>query len=69
MTDNGNRYARQQILPEIGMEGQRRLAGSAALILGYGALGCIHGELLARAGVGKIRLVDRDLVEMTNLQR
>ena len=64
-----NRYARQQILPEIGVEGQQRLADSSVLILGYGALGCVHGELLARAGVGRIRIVDRDLVEFTNLQR
>ena len=64
-----NRYARQQILPEIGVEGQQRLAESSVLIVGYGALGGIHGELLARAGVGRIHLVDRDLVEFTNLHR
>lgn len=69
MTANENRYARQQVLPEIGKEGQERLAGSTVLILGYGALGCVHGELLARTGVGRIRLVDRDLVELTNLHR
>ncbi len=69
MTLGENRYARQQILPEIGAEGQERLAKSSVLIVGYGGLGCIHGELLARAGVGNIRLVDRDLVEFPNLHR
>ena len=63
------RYARQLVLPEIGSEGQRRLAASRAVVVGLGALGALAAGLLARAGVGRLRLIDRDLVERTNLQR
>jgi molybdopterin/thiamine biosynthesis adenylyltransferase len=63
------RYDRQQVLAEIGPEGQKRLAKSRLLLVGCGALGCTAAELLARAGVGLLRIVDRDLVELTNLQR
>jgi molybdopterin-synthase adenylyltransferase len=66
---NDNRYVRQQILQEIGAAGQQKLAESSVLIVGYGGLGCIQGELLARAGVGRIHLIDRDLVDFTNLHR
>ena len=64
-----SRYARQSILPGIGKEGQERLAASHAAIVGVGALGCVSADLLARAGVGTITLIDRDIVEETNLQR
>lgn len=64
-----DRYHRQKLLPEIGDEGQERLAGGQILIVGCGALGCVQADLLARAGVGLIRIVDRDVVEPTNLQR
>jgi molybdopterin-synthase adenylyltransferase len=64
-----SRYDRQQILPQIGPEGQSRLAQSRVLIVGCGALGSAVSELLARAGVGLLRIVDRDLVELSNLQR
>lgn len=64
-----SRYHRQQILPEFGPEGQARLAASHAMVIGLGALGCPAADLLARAGVGRITLVDRDVVELTNLQR
>lgn len=63
------RYHRQTILPGIGEEGQRRLLASHALVVGCGALGCVQADLLARAGVGTITIVDRDVVELTNLQR
>ena len=63
------RYSRQVLFQEIGEEGQRRLAASSALIVGCGALGCAIAEILVRAGVGRLRIVDRDLVEETNLQR
>ena len=64
-----NRYRRQEVLPEIGVEGQRKLAGARAVVVGLGALGSMSSDLLARAGVGHLRLVDRDVVELTNLQR
>ncbi|VAX41908.1 Molybdopterin-synthase adenylyltransferase [hydrothermal vent metagenome] len=64
-----SRYHRQQILPGIGTEGQARLAASHAAIIGMGALGCAIADHLARAGVGTLTLIDRDLVEFTNLQR
>ena len=63
------RYSRQILFDGIGEEGQRRLSISRALIVGCGALGTAHAEALARAGVGHLRLVDRDFVEESNLQR
>jgi molybdopterin-synthase adenylyltransferase len=63
------RYSRQILFPEIGRAGQEKLLNSRVLILGCGALGASHAETLARAGVGKLRIVDRDFVEFTNLQR
>lgn len=66
---HGDRYHRQQLLPDVGVAGQQRLRESRALIVGCGALGCAQADLLARAGVGQIRIVDRDVVELTNLQR
>jgi molybdopterin/thiamine biosynthesis adenylyltransferase len=63
------RYSRQILFSGIGEEGQRRLERSRALIVGCGALGSAHAESLARAGVGKLRIVDRDFVEASNLQR
>lgn len=63
------RYARQMRLPGIGSEGQARLARAQAVIVGCGALGCVTADHLARAGVARLRLIDRDLVERTNLQR
>lgn len=63
------RYRRQTSLPEIGEAGQDRLANSMAMVCGCGALGGVIIELLARAGIGEIVLVDRDIVDATNLQR
>jgi molybdopterin-synthase adenylyltransferase len=63
------RYSRQILFPEIGKAGQQKLLDSRVLIVGCGALGASHAEMLARAGVGKLRIVDRDFVEYTNLQR
>ncbi|MFW6369378.1 MAG: ThiF family adenylyltransferase [Myxococcota bacterium] len=65
----GDRYARQRALPQIGDEGQERLSASTVIIIGCGALGCAQAQLLARAGVGVLRLVDRDFVELSNLHR
>lgn len=63
------RYDRQALLPGWGEPGQARLASAHALIVGCGALGCIAADLLARAGVGHLTLVDRDIVERSNLPR
>lgn len=63
------RYSRQILFRGIGREGQEKLLASRVLIVGCGALGASHAEMLSRAGVGKLRIVDRDFVEYTNLQR
>jgi molybdopterin-synthase adenylyltransferase len=63
------RYQRQMLLPQLGQAGQARLGGSRAVIVGCGALGSVIAEQLARAGVGHLRLVDRDIVELSNLHR
>ncbi len=63
------RYSRQSILPQIGREGQEKIQSLRVLVLGCGALGSGCAELLARAGVGFLRIVDRDVVELSNLQR
>ncbi len=63
------RFIRQTVLRELGPEGQRKLAQGRALVVGCGALGSHTAEILLRAGVGHLVLVDRDLVEETNLHR
>lgn len=63
------RYSRQVLFPEIGRGGQEKLLNSRVLFVGCGALGASHAEMLARAGIGMLRIVDRDYVEFTNLQR
>jgi len=63
------RYHRQILLPGIGEAGQQRLLDAVVLIVGCGALGTNAANLLARAGVGKLVIVDRDFIEATNLQR
>lgn len=63
------RYSRQILFPEIGKAGQEKLLNARVLIVGCGALGASHAEMLARAGVGRLRIIDRDFVEFTNLQR
>jgi molybdopterin-synthase adenylyltransferase len=63
------RYSRQILFPQIGQNGQEKLLNSRVLLVGCGALGASHAEILARAGVGFLRIVDRDFVEFTNLQR
>src|SRR4051794_17775545 len=66
---DGQRYHRQTLLPQIGQQGQRRLAASRVLLIGCGALGTTLADQLVRAGVGHLTIVDRDIVELTNLQR
>ncbi|HTA24801.1 MAG TPA: ThiF family adenylyltransferase [Terriglobales bacterium] len=65
----GDRYSRQVLFRGIGTEGQCRLAASRIVIAGCGATGSVLASLLARAGVGTIRIIDRDYVEPSNLQR
>jgi molybdopterin-synthase adenylyltransferase len=66
---NFERYSRQILFAGMGEEGQRRLLESSAVIVGCGAIGATSAQLLARAGVGRLRVVDRDFVEPSNLQR
>src|SRR5436853_5863440 len=63
------RYSRQILFTGIGKGGQSLLINSRALIIGCGALGTAQAESLARAGVGTLRIVDRDFIEFSNLQR
>ncbi|MBM4430116.1 MAG: thiazole biosynthesis adenylyltransferase ThiF, partial [Chloroflexi bacterium] len=63
------RYARQTILAEVGQAGQHKIACSAAAVVGCGALGTHIANHLVRAGVGRVRIIDRDFVELSNLQR
>ena len=63
------RYIRQTIFSPLGEEGQRRLLASSVVIIGCGGLGCNIASLLTRSGVGHIRVVDRDYVELDNLHR
>lgn len=64
-----NRYSRQLLLPEIGRKGQKRLADSRAVVIGCGALGTNALSFLVRAGVGQVVVADRDVVDLSNLQR
>lgn len=64
-----DRYSRQILFPGIGREGQVRLGRSTVLIVGCGALGSAQAEALSRAGIGTLRIADRDFVEASNLQR
>lgn len=63
------RYSRHLLIPEVGLEGQRKLKGSSALIVGTGGLGSPVSLYLAAAGIGRIGLVDYDVVDSSNLQR
>jgi len=64
-----DRYARQTVLPMIGADGQQRLSESRVAVVGCGATGTVIANHLARAGVGTLRIIDRDFVELNNLQR
>jgi len=63
------KYSRQILFAGIGEEGQQRLLQSSAVLVGCGALGAVAANLLVRAGVGRLRIIDRDFVERSNLQR
>src|SRR5476651_811878 len=63
------RYSRHLIMPEVGMEGQLKLKNASVLLVGTGGLGAPTALYLAAAGIGRIGLVDFDVVDYTNLQR
>src|SRR5258706_14625787 len=63
------RCSRQILFSNMGEEGQRNLLAASAVIVGCGAIGASAAQLLARAGVGRLRIIDRDFVEPSNLQR
>jgi adenylyltransferase/sulfurtransferase len=69
MNSDLERYSKQVLFAGLGEERQRRLLGSKVLLCGCGALGTVLAETLTRAGVGHLRIVDRDFVELSNLQR
>ncbi|KFN03967.1 thiazole biosynthesis adenylyltransferase ThiF [Bacillus clarus] len=64
-----NRYSRQELFSPIGETGQRKIGEKHVLIIGAGALGSANAEMLVRAGVGHVTIVDRDYVDWSNLQR
>jgi len=66
---NLERYRKQMLFQEFGEQGQLRLNETKALLVGCGALGTVIADSLTRAGIGKLRIVDRDFVDLTNLQR
>jgi sulfur carrier protein ThiS adenylyltransferase len=64
-----DRHSRQELFPPIGKEGQTKIRSKHVLLIGAGALGSGNAEVLTRAGVGKLTIIDRDYVEASNLQR
>ncbi len=64
-----SRYYKQERFAPLGTAGQAQLLQASVLIVGCGALGTVAANLLVRAGVGRVRIVDRDFVELSNLQR
>ena len=63
------KYSRQVLFAGLGETGQERLLQSSAVLVGCGALGTVVANLLVRSGVGRLRIIDRDFVEVSNLQR
>lgn len=66
---SADRYVRQALFPEIGPQGQERISSGEVVVCGCGALGSVLASSLVRAGVRRVRLIDRDFVELSNLQR
>jgi adenylyltransferase/sulfurtransferase len=64
-----SRWSRQAVLPEVGLEGQRKLLNASVAIIGLGGLGCPVSQSLVAAGIGKLILIDGDRVELSNLHR
>jgi len=69
MEQYNERYSRQILFQRIGEERQEVLTNSSALVIGCGALGTVSSSYLTRAGIGHIRIIDRDFIEESNLQR
>jgi molybdopterin/thiamine biosynthesis adenylyltransferase len=69
MRPSDSRYSRQVRFGPWGVDGQKRMGASQVAIVGCGALGSVQAEILTRAGVGLVRIIDRDVVELSNLQR
>jgi len=69
MQEDLSRYSRQILFSEIGEEGQRKLRDSRVVLVGCGALGTVIANNLVRAGIGELKIIDRDFVELNNLQR
>src|SRR6202161_220476 len=67
--DDRDRYSRQILFPGLGEAGQQRLLDARVAVAGCGALGSFQAGALARAGIGLLRIIDRDYVELSNLQR
>jgi len=67
--DPDSRYSRQVLFKPIGEDGQKKLVDSSAVIIGCGGLGSVLANNLARAGIGRLRLIDKDILEESNLQR
>jgi molybdopterin/thiamine biosynthesis adenylyltransferase len=68
-SEQREKYSRQILFAGIGDDGQQKLLGASAVLAGCGALGTVVANLLVRAGVGRLRIIDRDFVEPSNLQR
>src|ERR1700729_4397602 len=68
-SEQREKYSRQILFAGIGDEGQQKLLASSAVLASCGALGTVVANLLVRAGVGRLRIIDRDFVELSNLQR
>src|ERR1044071_7706001 len=69
MTDSLDRYSRQMRFPGMGKAGQQKLLDARVTLCGCGALGTVLANVLVRAGVGFVRVIDRDFIETSNLQR
>ena len=69
MDQSLERYSRQILFPCIGEENQRVLMNSSVVVVGCGALGTVSSSYLVRAGIGNIKIIDRDYIEESNLQR
>jgi adenylyltransferase/sulfurtransferase len=69
LSESDSRYARQARFAPLGAAGQARIRAARVTIVGCGALGTVQAEMLVRAGVGRLRIIDRDFVEWSNLPR